>query len=493
VKLKSPGKGTLRGLAVTGVALAGLTSLVLSQTQALADPGVTYVAVGSDTVQDFENGWASALGGNLIGSFNATNPQDLASMHQVIAPVKTGSFSVANGGPTNQLPPEACSFNRPNGSGEGNTAIRASLAGATGEPSTTTATTTPIIGQAVTLTNGDAGSMPSNLPQKNCIDIARSSSTPKSTNVDATAGALVYIPFAVDGVGAAIGSTAGTIENVAGTGTEATPATNLSALAGVGFSVAGLQAMYKSGDDAVANGVTSGASTCYAPVGTGAPDNASLLPAGVTCSSTVPVDLYVPQNGSGTLSFWESQIMGTTINPWDFQNIQSDGGHTVTDYVNAVVEEHDGTAVTVDPNGVFPFSIAQYISQHNGHNPRFHQAQLLPVNGVAAETAGGALNVAAFPTTLLREVYNVVAWDRVNNTGDGNFDSALAGLLVSTSNTNAAQSLLCSQRSLIGSYGFATMTPSAPSPVGLGGEVGGHYCGQVDQTNLRAFGPTTGF
>ncbi|MCW2935244.1 MAG: hypothetical protein JWM19_6206 [Actinomycetia bacterium] len=74
----------------------------------------------------------------------------------------------------------------------------------------------------------------------------------------------------MDGLTVAIGSTAGTIENVAGTGTEATPATNLSALAGVGFSIAGLEAMYKSGDDAVANGVTSGASTCYAPVGTGA-------------------------------------------------------------------------------------------------------------------------------------------------------------------------------------------------------------------------------
>jgi hypothetical protein len=473
--------------------IAGVAGLALGQTPALADPGVTYVAVGADVTQDFVNGWSTALGGNLLGSYNATNPQDLASLHEVIAPVKTGSFSVANGGPANQLPPQACSFNRPNGSGEGITAIRAALAGATGEPSTTSATSAPIVGQTVTLTNGDTGALPSNLPQQNCIDIARSSSTPKAANVDATAGALVYIPFAVDGLTVAVGSTAGTIENVAATGTEATPATNLSALAGVGFTVAGLQAMYKSGDDAVANGVTSGASTCYAPTGTGAPDNTSLLPAGVTCSSTVPVDLYVPQNGSGTLSFWESQIMGTTINPWDFQTIQSDSGHTVADYVGAVVEEHDGTAVTVDPNGIFPFSIAQYISQHNGHNPRYHQAQLLPVNGVAAETAGGALNVTAFPPTLLREVYNVVAWDRVVNTGDGNYDSVLASLLVSTTNTNAAQSLLCGQRSLIGSYGFATMTPSALSPVGLGGEVGGHYCGQIDQTNLRAFGPTTGF
>ncbi|MCW2935242.1 MAG: hypothetical protein JWM19_6204 [Actinomycetia bacterium] len=103
------------------------------------------------------------------------------------------------------------------------------------------------------------------------------------------------------------------------------------------------------------------------------------------------------------------------------------------------------------------------------------------------------MNVAAFPATLLREVYNVVAWDRVVNTGDGNYDSVLASLLVSTTNTNATQSLLCGRRSLIASYGFATMTPSSLSPVGLGSEVGGHYCGQIDQTNLRAYGPTTGF
>jgi hypothetical protein len=105
VKLKPPGKRTIRGLAVTGVAIAGVASLALNQTQALADPGVTYVALGADVTQDFLNGWATALGGNLVGSYNATNPQDLASLHQVITPEKTG-----NATPTNALPAEACGF-----------------------------------------------------------------------------------------------------------------------------------------------------------------------------------------------------------------------------------------------------------------------------------------------------------------------------------------------------------------------------------------------
>ncbi|MCW2935243.1 MAG: hypothetical protein JWM19_6205 [Actinomycetia bacterium] len=88
----------------------------------------------------------------------------------------------------------------------------------------------------------------------------------------------------------------------------------------------------------------------------------TLLPPGVTCSSIVPVDLYVPPTGSGTLTFWESQINGTTVNAWDFQTIQSDGGHTVGDYVGQPVQQDNGASVTVDPNGIFPFPIAQNIS-----------------------------------------------------------------------------------------------------------------------------------
>jgi hypothetical protein len=500
VKLKSPGRRTIRSLMVTGVAIAGLTSLALNQTPALADPGDNYVSVGADVTQDFSNAWATALGGNVVGSYNAVNEVTGAS-HEIITPVKTGIPASGNTSPTNALPAEACSFNRPNGSTDGLVDLRGALAGATGEPATTLATATPIVGQTVTV-GGTTGALPSNLPQRDCIDIARSSSAPgtfganNTSVVDPTAGALLYIPFAVDGVTASVGSAAGTIENVAASGTEATPATNLSALSGVGFSIAGLTAMYKNGDDAVANGVTTGSSTCYAPTSVGtpaAPDSTSLLPAGVTCSSIVPVDLYVPQAGSGTLKFWQSQIMGSTVNTWDYQAIQSDSGHTVADYVGQPVQQDTGTPVTVDPNGIFPFSIPQYISQHTGHDPRFDEAVLLPVNGVNPETAGGAMNVSAFPISLLREVYNIVAYDRVVNTNDGNFDPNLAALLVSTSSTNAAQSLLCGQRSLISSYGFALMTPSQLSPTGLGGEVGGHYCGQVDTTNLRAYGPTTGF
>jgi hypothetical protein len=514
VKLKSPGKRSIRTLMVTGMALVSVSGLALSQTQALADPGTTYVAVGSDTTQDVINGWAASLSPGQLGSYNATNPTS-NTFHEVITPGKAGN-STANGGPTNALAAEQCNFNRPNGSGEGNTALRASLVGTTSGQATSTSTASPIAGEPISLTSGSTtltGNLPSNLPQQNCIDIGRSSSGVAAANLDAAAGDLLYLPFAVDGVTVSMGSTAATAptattagtstvpagcNNAAGATTNAcvaTPATNLNSATGVvpGFTLAQLSAMYNTGTPETAtNGVT------YAPFGVpGSP-----VPAGDT-----PVDLYIPQSGSGTLKFWASQLTFSATTPpvWDFQTIQPDTGSTATGGTGTVasfvptsqggtaanpvgVEEHDGTAVTVDPNGLFPFSIAQFIAQHNGHNPRFHQAQILSVNGVAP-TASNKLNLS-FPIQLLREVYNIVAYDRVVNTGDGNFDPALAALLTSTSTST---SLFCAQKILINSYGFATITPTAPSPAGLGGEAGNHFCGQVDATNERAYGPTTGF
>jgi hypothetical protein len=134
-----------------------------------------------------------------------------------------------------------------------------------------------------------------------------------------------------------------------------------------------------------------------------------------------------------------------------------------------------------------PYDIAQSVSQGSGRN--LYGAQLLPVDGTAP-LAGGKVN-PAFQPALLREMYNVVPYDRVVQTNDGNYDAFLAALLVSAAPNNAARSLMCRQAILIGAYGFAPITPVAPSPPGLGGEAGGHYCGQVDVNALRAYGPAT--
>ena len=96
---------------------------------------------------------------------------------------------------------------------------------------------------------------------------------------------------------------------------------------------------------------------------------------------------------------------------------------------------------------------------------------MFPTTGGAA--GGGNLNTS-FP--LVREVFNVVTYDRVVNTGDGNFDPDLAGLLVGPT------SQLCQDAFTIINYGLALLSSKTANT-----------CGQVDTTTLRTYGSTTGF
>jgi phosphate transport system substrate-binding protein len=143
-------------------AVAGLTALALgvAVAPASADPSTTYVTVGSDTIQDVMNQFASDEFPGQIGSWNAVNPTT-AVAHEIITP-KPG-----------------CSMTRPNGSTEGLNALRKSI-----NPSTTaTQLAAP--------------------PSAGCIDFSRSSSGPGSNA--SVNGALQYIPFALDAVGTATG------------------------------------------------------------------------------------------------------------------------------------------------------------------------------------------------------------------------------------------------------------------------------------------------
>src|SRR5262245_16550604 len=160
----------LRSALALGMAVLGFTGLALAQTTpAMADPTQTLVVVGSDTLPDVDHQFAIQASGNLIGSYNATSPVTNA-VHEIITPVD-GSAS-AN-----------CSFARPNGSGEGVSALRWAM-----NPNTT---------------NG--GAAPTPVPQAGCADIARSSSGPTSQGFQDPAGAMVYIPFALDAVGTSTG------------------------------------------------------------------------------------------------------------------------------------------------------------------------------------------------------------------------------------------------------------------------------------------------
>ena len=428
MRLKSPGRRTLRGALVAGMTLASVTSLVLTQAPAQADPSITYLAVGSDTPQDVMNAFSVDLAGNALGSFNAVNPTSTPASQvagEVITATKTGNgipgpaTTAGNEITANYANPANCSFTRPNGSGGGVTALRQAL----GSTNTTLVTQA---GEQVTI-SGTTGNIPNNAPQSACVDIARSSSGPGgAANAN---GLLVYIPFALDAVAASVGSNG----NLAGL------------VAANGFSLPQMQALYNTGVGQVVNNV------CYQPTG------------GTVCSgsftSTKTVDLYVPQPNSGTRNFWLQTMDGGTVpNPlpaWVFDHIQAGPNATQP------VEEHDGTAVSTDPNGLGPFSISQWISQSKtgfGHNDRRASAVLLPMAATTGGTvqqpitAGGVLNTS-FPVT--RNVFNVVEFDRVSDThpasGPDPFDVNLAGMLV------GVNSALCQDAAEIVAYGFATI------------------------------------
>lgn len=267
-------------------------------------------------------------------------------------------------------------------------------------------------------------------PQANCIDFSRSSAAPATADKSPT-GALVYIPFALDAVTIAASSA-----------TTITQANN--------FTLANLQSLY------TCNSVTVGGVT-YNP-GTG--------------TVLGNIDLYIPQSGSGTLNFWAG-VMGFTtasLPPCLHQTIVA-GPNT-----GAIVEEHDGTAVTSDPNGIGPFSIAQWISQRNGHNDRRHSAILQNIGGIfpcagnSNCTAAGTTMNTAFPIT--REVYLIVPWAKVTS-GQTGFDPALAQLIAGP-NSNLCQDIFTIQ-----GYGFALL-----------GSTTTDTCGSTAST-LRAFDPVT--
>jgi hypothetical protein len=395
----------LKGLTFVGTAMLGMAAVGISTAvPAMADPAVSYISVGSDTTQDVMNAFAGGVSDGIIGSYNAVNPVTGAA-HEIITPAK----ATAGGNQTN------CSFTRPNGSTEGFDALDIAQGGtATGLAST---------------------------PGAGCVDIDRTSSGPGSVastgpgSLSAT-GSLVYIPFAVDAETGATGpTTAGqqttiTLPNGT-TSTITVPVTHITTADQ--FTITDLKNLYASCANVTEGGVTYN------------PDTAA--------AGQQQIDLYVPQSGSGALKFWAQTLGFSATSPpaCVHQSILSGPA------AGEQVEEHDGTPYASDPDGYGPFSIAQWISQSNGHNDRRHTAILHSINGVSPQT-GTALN-ANFP--VLREVYNVVLFDHVVNTGDGNFDPTLAGLLAGTG------SRLCTSTFTIKSFGFGTL-PNANLPDACG-------------------------
>src|SRR5262249_37478061 len=126
-------RGFARRWLIVGVAAVTTTAgLVVGVAgPASADPVTSLVGVGSDTTQDVVDAIADQIGGGLIGSWDAVNPSDHKTTHDLISPKR------------------GCTMTRPNGSGEGVNALRISLGG----------TATPL----------------ADPPELGCVDFARSS------------------------------------------------------------------------------------------------------------------------------------------------------------------------------------------------------------------------------------------------------------------------------------------------------------------------------
>lgn len=216
------------------------------------------------------------------------------------------------------------------------------------------------------------------------VDIARSSSGP-GTNANAN-GQLLYVPFARDALSYA----------------------------------------YKGGGTGIATLTAAQLKEIYE--------------CSVTTVGGVAVTPRLPQNGSGTRSFFLTAI----------------GSPTLGSCVNATattLPENDATVIT--DGQIIPFSAAQWIAQANGVQGTDTTAGAAlgsPVAGVSA-TTGTAPTLAANPTyyantTFGRDTFLVVEWKRVNP-ADAAYEPALANLV----DPAVAGSLT--------SFGAASTTPGA--------------------------------
>lgn len=159
--------------------------------------------------------------------------------------------------------------------------------------------------------------------------------------------------------------------------------------------------------------------------------------------NSVTIRPIVPQQNSGTRSFWLSALGLTEA---------SIAGTPTTD-INNTAQEHNGTYIT-RAGDIAPFSIAQYIAQGNHSalptavTERRGNIALGSISTVKplVLTAGGGVELnGSFPVNRL--VFNVVQSSRL--TGASSADVALQGAFAGTS------SQVCQATATIKQYGFA--------------------------------------
>ncbi len=516
----------LKCLAVVGAVALGVGGGVLvAVTPASADPAFSFVQVGSDTTENVMDFFTGQIAGGVLASYDAVNPAS-QNAGEIITPA-VASTSVAGAS-------TPCSFTRPNGSGQGFKTLDFSFTNGSGGLSTGLAAN-PAAG-CVSASRSSSG--PGSVTAGSCDGAGSQCNTGNFVYIPFAIDAVTYATGPTTAISTTTLCTSqntsctnvGTNGNPPGIGTVTFTTTPTAISQTADFSQTDLQDLYGK-----CTSVTVG-STTYNPEGSsfaftatsaspavftasgsafaanqvvtlGAPASPATLPGGFsagvsyyvvspsgdtfelalspggaaiastsTGSGTVVtpgnIDLYAPQNGSGTLSFWETSMGVSAVQPCWHQTIVAGPA------VGVSVEEHDGSALASDPNGIAPISIAKWIGMSNGDIiPDVRHGDLLqsitvgstpvaPINSTGSMNISGCLATggtqsACFPIT--REVYNVVNYYEVTSTtapsGSLNnqpFNSVLAGLFVGTGST------LCKSNFTIAELGFGNM-PSTNS------------------------------
>jgi len=224
--------------------------------------------------------------------------------------------------------------------------------------------------------------------------------------------------------------------------------------------------------------VTSPASTTFELAATSGGTAINSTGAAGTYTGTVDtpgnIDLYVPQNGSGTLSFWESTMGVSAVQTCWHQTVLTGPA------VGIAVEEHDGTALASDPAGIAPISIAKWLGMSNGAiipdvrhgdvlQPVTVSGTLVPPTSGGELNVGGCLSGSAFSQASCfpfnRQIFNVMDYYQVVNTappsgtvGNPAFSSLLADLFAGSTSS------LCESVFTIENLGFATIPSNTEFP-----------------------------
>jgi hypothetical protein len=515
----------VKSLVVVGaIALGFAGTALVAALPASADPAFNFIAIGSDTTENVMDYFAADTGGGILASYDAVNPTSQAQAELI-----TPAVALAGGAQLN------CDFTRPNGSGQGLETIDHSDGGpladglatevqagciavsrsssapsaATGAAGTLLATGNlvyiPFAVDAVTWATGPTTSISETTQcvaaTSGCSGVGQNGNAPgignitfmtTPTTISQTADFSVAQLTTLYGTCSSV-TVGSTTYNPVGVSFAFTTPASSAVFTATGSTFANGQQVTLGSSSNTTNTLPGGfsAGVSYFVVNaSGASFSLALTSGGTAITSSSAgsglvdtpgnIDLYAPQNGSGTLKFWESTL-GTngTVEPCWHQTIVAGPAAGIS------VEEHDGSALASDPNGIAPNSIAKWIGMNGGQiTPDVRHGSILQSVTVTTTTpativpptTGGAtpvMNIAGctnsastfnqatcFPIT--REVYNVMDYYEVVNTppltgqiGNPAFNSLLSGLFAGPT------SALCEQGFLIEQLGFGDLPTTA--------------------------------